>query len=58
MEDERVRQSSKSGVATKAGLFAVAVVVDVSTLQGDCVLRERATLRSLGRRLRLASSRL
>ncbi len=40
-------------------LFAVAVVVDVaSTLQGDCVMGERATRQSLGLRLKLASSRL
>jgi len=39
--------------------MAVAVVVDVpSALQLDGVLRERSTLRSLSRRLGLASSRL
>jgi hypothetical protein len=40
-------------------LVAVGVVVDVaSTLQSDCVLGDRATLRRLGLGLRLANSRL
>ena len=46
-------------VATKTGLFAVAVVVHIgSTFQGNCVLWEHVTLRRLGRGLWLTSSRV